>query len=82
MTAFTLLVGGYTTVIYTLLFNSATSSLSVLSTSPAGTNPSWIATHPTNKSVVYATQEYAQGSVLSFSVGASGKLTQVSYPRY
>lgn len=77
MTAFTLLVSGYTTIITALSFNPATSSLTTLSTSPAGVNPSWITAHPTNKSVIYATQETSAGSIMSFAVGQAGQLTQV-----
>ncbi|CUA67858.1 hypothetical protein RSOLAG22IIIB_03289 [Rhizoctonia solani] len=50
--AYKLLVGGYTATIATLLFNAPSSSLSTIATTPAGINPSWIASHPTNKSLV------------------------------
>ncbi|EUC66213.1 lactonase, 7-bladed beta-propeller, partial [Rhizoctonia solani AG-3 Rhs1AP] len=76
--AYKLLVGGYATTIATLLFNPASSSLSNIATTSAGFNPSWIATHPTNKSVVYATQEVTPGSIFSFVVQQSGQLTKVA----
>ncbi|KEP48264.1 lactonase, 7-bladed beta-propeller [Rhizoctonia solani 123E] len=76
--AYKLLVGGYATTIATLLFNPASSSLSNIATTSAGFNPSWIATHPTNKSVVYATQETTPGSIISFVVQQSGQLTKVA----
>ncbi|KEP45857.1 lactonase, 7-bladed beta-propeller [Rhizoctonia solani 123E] len=71
-----LLVGGYAATIATLLFSPESSSLSIIATSPAGINATWITTHPTNKSVVYATQEASPGSILSFVVEESGQLTQ------
>ncbi|CAE6474985.1 unnamed protein product [Rhizoctonia solani] len=75
--SYKLLIGGYATTIATLLFNPASSSLSTIATTSAGINPTWIATHPTNKSVVYATQEMTPGSILSFVVQQSGQLTRV-----
>ncbi|KAJ1299427.1 hypothetical protein OPQ81_004945 [Rhizoctonia solani] len=76
--AYKLLVGGYSATIATLLFNPSTSSLSTIATSAAGYSPSWIATHPANNSIVYATQELLPtGSILSFVVQPSGQLTQI-----
>ncbi|CAE6439805.1 unnamed protein product [Rhizoctonia solani] len=73
-----LLVGGYASTIATLLFSPANSSLSTIANSAAGYSPSWIATHPTNKSLVYATQELLPtGTILSFVVQQSGQLTQI-----
>ncbi|KAG8689745.1 hypothetical protein FRC11_000886 [Ceratobasidium sp. 423] len=54
---FTLLVGAYNSVITAVRFDTASSNLSVLGTSPSGTNPSWIATHPLNKSIIVSTNE-------------------------
>ncbi|CAE6425605.1 unnamed protein product [Rhizoctonia solani] len=54
---FTLLVGAYGSVITSIRFDTASSKLSVLGTSPSGTNPSWIATHPLNNSVIISTNE-------------------------
>ncbi|KAF8602594.1 putative isomerase YbhE [Ceratobasidium sp. AG-I] len=78
MSTSTILVGGYTSIITALLFKSSSSSLSTLSTSYAGTNPSWLAVHPTNKSVLYANQETYSGAVWSFAIGSSGSLTQLA----
>ncbi|CUA68676.1 hypothetical protein RSOLAG22IIIB_08046 [Rhizoctonia solani] len=75
--SYKLLIGGYTSTITTLLFNSTSSSLSTIGTFPAGFNSTWITTHPTDKNVVYAGQEGTPGSILSFVVGQSGQLTQV-----
>ena len=52
MVNFTILAGGYTSFVVSYLFNSDTNSLSVLNQSPTGANPSWIALHPTNKSIL------------------------------
>ena len=52
MVNFTILAGGYATFIATYLFDSDAGSLSLASQSPSGTNPSWIALHPTNQSVL------------------------------
>ncbi|CAE6432408.1 unnamed protein product [Rhizoctonia solani] len=76
--SYKLLISGYATTIATLLFNPASSSLSTIATTSAGYNPSWIAIHPTNRSVVYATQEMTPGSMISFVVQQSGQLTRVA----
>lgn len=52
MVNFTILAGGYSTFIATYLFNSDANTLSLLSQSPTGPNPSWIDLHPTNKSIL------------------------------
>ncbi|KDQ17330.1 hypothetical protein BOTBODRAFT_30150 [Botryobasidium botryosum FD-172 SS1] len=77
MVNLTILAGSYTTFIRALSFNADANSLSLLSQSPAGSNPSWIALNPLNHSVLYATNENSPGGLLSFSVTASGTLTQI-----
>lgn len=52
MVNFTILAGGYTSFVVSYLFNSDSNSLTVLNQSPTGANPSWIALHPTNKSIL------------------------------
>jgi hypothetical protein len=52
MVNFTILAGGYASFVATYLFNSDTSSLTILNQSPTGQNPSWISLHPTNKSIL------------------------------
>lgn len=80
--SFKLLVGGYTAVITALSFTfngagAGTGSLSILSQSPAGSNPSWIEVNPTNPSVLYALQENDVGQILSFTIDSTtGQLTQ------
>ncbi|CAE6517687.1 unnamed protein product [Rhizoctonia solani] len=54
---FTLLVGAYGSVITSVRFDTTSSNLSVLGTSPSGPNPSWITTHPLNNSIVISTNE-------------------------
>lgn len=70
-----ILVGGYSSLITALTYSAG--SLSVLSQSPAGTNPSWLALNPQNSSILYANQENYSGQILSFVVDATtGSLTQ------
>jgi len=77
MVNFTILAGSYTTFIRAFSYDITANSLSLLSQSPAGSNPSWIALNPLNHSALYATNENSPGRLLSFSVTASGALTQV-----
>jgi 6-phosphogluconolactonase (cycloisomerase 2 family) len=75
MVNFTILAGGYDVFVATYLFNSAASTLSLMSKSPTGTNPSWITQHPTNRSLIYATNENVSGGLQSFGVHADGSLS-------
>ncbi|KAI0717392.1 putative isomerase YbhE, partial [Cerioporus squamosus] len=75
MVNFTILAGGYSSAIVSYLFNSDANTLSVLGSNPSGTNPSWIALHPTNKSILYAVNEIEQGAIQSFVVKSDGLLT-------
>ncbi|KAI9063641.1 putative isomerase YbhE [Trametes sanguinea] len=75
MVNFTILAGGYSTFIATYLFNSDANTLSLLGQSPTGQNPSWIDLHPTNKSILYATNENTDGALQSFFVKQDGSLT-------
>ncbi|KAG6828635.1 hypothetical protein H0H92_007227 [Tricholoma furcatifolium] len=77
MVAFTILAGGYDVFVATYLFNSTSSSLSLLGTSPTGTDPSWITLHPTNKSILYAVNEITPGALQSFSIQQNGSLSPV-----
>lgn len=71
----TILAGGYTTFIAAYLFDSDLSSLTLLNQYPTGQNPSWIALHPENKSVLYATNEIDQGALQSFAIAPGGVLS-------
>ncbi|KAI0646305.1 putative isomerase YbhE [Trametes meyenii] len=75
MVNFTILAGGYSTFIATYLFNSDASTLSLVGQNPTGQNPSWIDLHPTNKSILYATNENTDGALQSFFVKSDGLLT-------
>jgi len=76
MVNFTILAGSYTTFIRAFSFNTDANTLSLLSQSPAGSNPSWITLNPLNHSVLYASNEGSPGRLLSFTVGPLGQLTQ------
>ncbi|GJE92408.1 isomerase YbhE-like protein [Phanerochaete sordida] len=78
MVNFTILAGGYTSFVVSYLFNSDTSSLTVLNQSPTGANPSWISLHPTNKSILYATNEDEPGALQAFTIGPQGVLDLIS----
>ncbi|CDO70095.1 hypothetical protein BN946_scf184806.g22 [Trametes cinnabarina] len=75
MVNFTILAGGYSTFIATYLFNSDANTLSLLGQFPTGQNPSWIDLHPTNKSILYATNENSDGALQSFFFKQDGSLT-------
>ncbi|KAI0685372.1 putative isomerase YbhE [Cytidiella melzeri] len=75
MVNFTILAGGYASFVASYLFNSDTSSLTLLNQSPTGLNPSWITLHPTNKSILYAVNEDSPGALQSFVIGPQGVLT-------
>jgi hypothetical protein len=70
----TILAGGYTSSISTYNFNPSDSTLVLLSQSPTGPNPSWITSHPTNKSILYAVNEVESGALQSFTVNLDGSL--------
>ncbi|KAJ7472376.1 Lactonase, 7-bladed beta-propeller-domain-containing protein [Mycena galericulata] len=71
MVAFTIFAGGYDVFIAAYLFNTANSSLSLLNKYPSGANPSWITPHPTNKNILYATNENVVGALQSFDITGS-----------
>lgn len=78
MVNLTIIAGGYTSFIVSYLFNPDASSLTLLSNSSTGTNPSWIASHPTNSSILYATNEVDVGLLQSFLVDSQGGLTNIA----
>lgn len=78
---FLILVGGYSTYIYTLLFNPSNSSLTSLAQSDGGLGPSWLSQHPSDPTIVYASQEAFThpGMIYSFVLDrTSGNLTSKS----
>ncbi|KAF8608340.1 3-carboxy-cis,cis-mucoante lactonizing enzyme [Ceratobasidium sp. AG-I] len=77
---FTLLVGGYSSLITSVSFDPSLSNLTVLSTSDSGANPSWITTHPLNCSVLIGTNELNPvGGVSTFKITdrAKGTVTRL-----
>ncbi|KAH9475848.1 hypothetical protein JR316_0011408 [Psilocybe cubensis] len=78
MVNFTILAGGFSTFIATYVFNSDASTLTLTEQTTTGPNPSWIALHPENSSILYAVNEIGPiGSLQSFLVNADGGLTLV-----
>ncbi|KAF6760527.1 Lactonase, 7-bladed beta-propeller-domain-containing protein [Ephemerocybe angulata] len=78
MVNFTILAGGFTTFIATYVFDSEAGSLSLTKQNPTGENPSWIASHPLNKTVLYAVNEIGPvGNLQSFLIDDNGFLSLV-----
>jgi len=78
MVNFTILAGGFTSFIATYVLDSDAGTLSLVKQNPTGTNPSWIASHPKNSSILYAVNEIGPiGSLQSFTVDEAGSLTLV-----
>ncbi|PPQ97924.1 hypothetical protein CVT26_002986 [Gymnopilus dilepis] len=78
MVNFTILAGGFSSFIATYIFDTNSSTLSLTQQSTTGDNPSWIASHPQNSSILYATNEDSPvGSLQSFLVNTDGSLTLV-----
>lgn len=69
-----LLVGSYSNKITTLLFDPDAQSLTVLSAVESGQNPSWIAQHPVDKSLIFATNEVTDGKIQLFKLADDGSL--------
>ncbi|KAJ7678065.1 Lactonase, 7-bladed beta-propeller-domain-containing protein [Mycena polygramma] len=63
--------GGYDVFIAAYLFNAANSSLTLAGKYPSGANPSWITPHPTNNSILYATNENTGGALQAFNIAGS-----------
>ncbi|KAF8960657.1 Lactonase, 7-bladed beta-propeller-domain-containing protein [Flammula alnicola] len=75
MVAFKILAGGYDVFVATYLFNSDTSSLTLLGKSPTGSNPSWITLNPQNRSLLYAVNENPGGALQSFIITPNASLS-------
>ncbi|KAF9019799.1 putative isomerase YbhE, partial [Hymenopellis radicata] len=77
MVNYTILAGGFSSFVATYLFDTDAGSLTLVQQNPTGDNPSWIASHPQNSSILYAVNEISPvGNLQSFSV-ADGVLTLV-----
>jgi len=78
MVNFTILAGGFASFIATYTFDSDSNTLSLTQQTETGTNPSWIASHPTNLSILYAVNELNPGGNLqSFIVDGTGGIQNV-----
>jgi len=78
MVSFTILAGGFSTFVATYVFNADTSSLTLMKQTTTGKNPSWIASHPQNSSILYAVNEIEPiGNLQAFIVESDGGLTLV-----
>ncbi|KAJ6504090.1 Lactonase, 7-bladed beta-propeller-domain-containing protein [Mycena vitilis] len=78
MVNFTILAGGFASFVATYTFDSTAGTLSLTKQTETGTNPSWIASHPKNLSILYAVNELNPGGNLqSFIVDGTGGLTNV-----
>ncbi|KAJ7618292.1 Lactonase, 7-bladed beta-propeller-domain-containing protein [Mycena polygramma] len=74
MVKFTIYTGGYTSFIVSYLFDTQTASLTYLKTIDTSANPSWLAPHPTNPSIIYATNENPVGALQSYATSPGGGL--------
>lgn len=76
MTVYKILVASYTSEITTLAFDTSNSSptLNVHSTSKSGQSPSWIAVHPSDPSLLFATNEVTEGKVQLFKIQDDGSV--------
>ena len=63
---YTIFVGAYDDHITTLKFDPTAGTLEVTGKTPAGSNPSWLTTHPINKTLVFASNETDEGKILMF----------------
>ncbi|KAJ7678055.1 Lactonase, 7-bladed beta-propeller-domain-containing protein [Mycena polygramma] len=78
MVNFTILAGGFASFVATYTFDSTAGTLSLTKQTETGTNPSWIASHPKNLSILYAVNELNPGGNLqSFIVDGTGGLLNV-----
>jgi len=78
MVNFTILAGGFASFVATYVFDSDAGTLTLTKQTETGTNPSWIASHPKNLSVLYAVNELNPGGFLqSFEVDATGGLVNI-----
>ncbi|KAG8680152.1 hypothetical protein FRC08_016502, partial [Ceratobasidium sp. 394] len=74
MPKYRILVASYTPNITTLEFVPSKGTLRAIAQSPAGTNPSWVAAHPTDKNLILATNEVTDGKVHLFKLKENGSL--------
>lgn len=76
---FLILVGSFTSYISAIRFNPSASSLTYVTQTAVGSGPSWLTLHPSNSSIVYATEDqwYTSGNIHSLILDPStGALTR------
>jgi len=83
MVNFTILAGGFTSLISTFSFLPGPSvgsngTLTLLSQSNAGNAPSWIARSPHNAGILYAVNEVDDGKLVSFIINKDGTLDLIA----
>jgi hypothetical protein len=80
MAPLTILVASHTDSIYTLSFDPTPSTgsptLELLARTPVGYHPSWIASHPSNKSIIYTGLKQADGEVVAIKYGMGGTVKE------
>lgn len=69
-----ILVGSYTDEITTLEFDPDAGTLEIVSTVKSGQSPSWIELHPTDRSLLFATNEVIDGKLQLFNISEDGSL--------
>ncbi|KAJ2933373.1 hypothetical protein H1R20_g3724, partial [Candolleomyces eurysporus] len=77
MVSWRILAGGYDAFIATYLFTATanSSSLELWAKSATGQNPTWLARHPENHSIIYTVNEQGNGLLQSFLVNPVGTLS-------
>jgi hypothetical protein len=76
MAPLTILVASYTDAIYTLSFDpsppTASPTLKLVARTTVGQNPSWIASHPSDASLVFTALEQLDGEIVAVKYGNGG----------
>lgn len=70
-------VGSYLNEIYTLSFNPASFSLTLDSTLSVGYHPSWLTSHPKDRSLVFTGLEQSDGQIVAVKFDQKGQGTVV-----
>jgi 6-phosphogluconolactonase (cycloisomerase 2 family) len=80
MAPLTILVASCTDSIYTLSFDpiplTGSPTLKLLARTPVGYHPSWIASHPSDKSLIYTGLKQADGEIVAIKYGRSGTVEE------
>ncbi|KAF7356670.1 3-carboxy-cis,cis-mucoante lactonizing enzyme [Mycena venus] len=73
-----ILVASYTHCIQSLVFDASASTLTTHSVVEVGFHPSWIEFHPSDRSLVFAALEQAEGKIVAVKYDESGNGTVVA----